>query len=222
MSLKGSGEALAQLIAEKANPKTDVWFGGTGDPHLQAAESDLTIEYKLADARAAAAVGAAAGEAVGLQDGRHLLRRRSASATTPSSSPRRSSPCRQLGRPAQARVQGRDPGGQPGVERHRLHDDRDAGAADGRGQGLRVPEGPAHEHRPVHALGHRADQGGGARRDRGVDQLRPRRRRARRSQGFPVEDGDAVRRHRRRDRLDEHRQGRAQPRAAPRSSTNGR
>ena len=46
MSLKGSGEALAQLIAEKANPKTDVWFGGTGDPHLQAAESDLTVEYK--------------------------------------------------------------------------------------------------------------------------------------------------------------------------------
>jgi len=34
MSLKGSGEALAQLIAEKANPKTDVWFGGTGDPYL--------------------------------------------------------------------------------------------------------------------------------------------------------------------------------------------
>ena len=28
MSLKGSGEALAQLIAERANPKTDVWFGG--------------------------------------------------------------------------------------------------------------------------------------------------------------------------------------------------
>jgi iron(III) transport system substrate-binding protein len=46
MTLKGSGEALAQLIAEKANPKTDVWFGGTGDPHLQAAEQDLTLEYK--------------------------------------------------------------------------------------------------------------------------------------------------------------------------------
>ncbi len=46
MSLKGSGEALAQLIAEKANPKTDVWFGGTGDPHLQAAEQGLTLEYK--------------------------------------------------------------------------------------------------------------------------------------------------------------------------------
>ena len=48
MSLKGSGEALAQLIAERANPKTDVWFGGTGDPHLQAAESDLSLEYKSA------------------------------------------------------------------------------------------------------------------------------------------------------------------------------
>jgi iron(III) transport system substrate-binding protein len=48
MSLKGSGEALAQIIAEKANPKTDVWFGGTGDPHLQAAEQDLTLEYKSA------------------------------------------------------------------------------------------------------------------------------------------------------------------------------
>jgi iron(III) transport system substrate-binding protein len=46
VSIKGSGEALAQLTAERANPKTDVWFGGTGDPHLQAAESDLTIEYR--------------------------------------------------------------------------------------------------------------------------------------------------------------------------------
>ncbi|MBK6651945.1 MAG: ABC transporter substrate-binding protein [Betaproteobacteria bacterium] len=46
MSLKGSGESLAQLIAEKDNPKTDVWFGGTGDPHLQAAEQGLSLEYK--------------------------------------------------------------------------------------------------------------------------------------------------------------------------------
>ena len=46
MSLRGTGEALAQLIAEKENPKTDVWFGGTGDPHLQAAEQGLTLEYK--------------------------------------------------------------------------------------------------------------------------------------------------------------------------------
>jgi iron(III) transport system substrate-binding protein len=48
MSLKGSGEALAQIIAERENPKTDIWFGGTGDPHLQAAEQNLTLEYKSA------------------------------------------------------------------------------------------------------------------------------------------------------------------------------
>ena len=46
VSMKGSGEALAQLIAEKENPKTDIWFGGTGDPQLQAAELGLSLEYK--------------------------------------------------------------------------------------------------------------------------------------------------------------------------------
>ena len=46
MIARGSGEALAQIAAEKANPKTDIWFGGTGDPHLQAAEQGLTMVYK--------------------------------------------------------------------------------------------------------------------------------------------------------------------------------
>jgi iron(III) transport system substrate-binding protein len=48
MTLKGSGEALAQILAERANPKTDIWFGGTGDPHMLAAEQNLTLEYKSA------------------------------------------------------------------------------------------------------------------------------------------------------------------------------
>src|SRR3989442_12314927 len=43
---KGSGEVFAQLKAESANPKADVWFGGTGDPHLQAAEEGLTVAYR--------------------------------------------------------------------------------------------------------------------------------------------------------------------------------
>src|SRR5215470_8911801 len=30
LTLKGSGETLAQVTAEAANPKGDVWFGGTG------------------------------------------------------------------------------------------------------------------------------------------------------------------------------------------------
>lgn len=46
LTLKGSGESMAQLAAEKANPKLDVWFGGTGDPHLQAAEQGLTEQYR--------------------------------------------------------------------------------------------------------------------------------------------------------------------------------
>ena len=35
-----------QLRAEAANPKGDIWWGGTGDPHLQAAEEGLTETYK--------------------------------------------------------------------------------------------------------------------------------------------------------------------------------
>ncbi|RYF46196.1 MAG: ABC transporter substrate-binding protein, partial [Cytophagaceae bacterium] len=41
-----SGEAYARIRAEARNPKTDVWWAGTGDPHLQAAEDKLTLEYK--------------------------------------------------------------------------------------------------------------------------------------------------------------------------------
>ena len=43
---KSSGEAMAQILAERANPKLDVFYTGTGDPHLQAAEMGLTEEYK--------------------------------------------------------------------------------------------------------------------------------------------------------------------------------
>lgn len=46
MTRKSSGEVYAQLRAEKTNPKADVWFGGSGDPHLQAAEEGLTEVYK--------------------------------------------------------------------------------------------------------------------------------------------------------------------------------
>ena len=45
---KATGEALAQLRAEAANPKTDLWWGGTGDPFLQAAEIGLLDPYRPA------------------------------------------------------------------------------------------------------------------------------------------------------------------------------
>lgn len=43
-----TGEALARLKAEAANPKTDIWWGGTGDPFLQAAEEKLLEAYRPA------------------------------------------------------------------------------------------------------------------------------------------------------------------------------
>ena len=43
---KPTGEALAQLRAEAANPKTDLWWGGTGDPYYQAAEAGLLEPYR--------------------------------------------------------------------------------------------------------------------------------------------------------------------------------
>ena len=42
MVRKSTGEVLAQLRAEKGNPKVDVWWGGTGDPHIIAATEGLT------------------------------------------------------------------------------------------------------------------------------------------------------------------------------------
>ncbi len=46
MTRKSSGETFAQIKAESRNPKGDVWWGGTGDPHLQAAEEELTEIYE--------------------------------------------------------------------------------------------------------------------------------------------------------------------------------
>ncbi|HEX9301066.1 MAG TPA: ABC transporter substrate-binding protein [Casimicrobiaceae bacterium] len=46
MTRKSSGEFYAQIKAEAANPRGDIWWGGTGDPHLQAAEEGLTEAYK--------------------------------------------------------------------------------------------------------------------------------------------------------------------------------
>jgi iron(III) transport system substrate-binding protein len=46
MTRKSSGETFAQVKAESANPKGDIWWGGTGDPHLQAAEEGLTEAYE--------------------------------------------------------------------------------------------------------------------------------------------------------------------------------
>lgn len=46
MTRRSSGETYALIRAEASNPRGDVWFGGTGDPQLQAAEEGLLEEYR--------------------------------------------------------------------------------------------------------------------------------------------------------------------------------
>ena len=46
MTRQSAGELYARLRAEKDNPRGDIWFGGTGDPHLQAASDGLTEPYQ--------------------------------------------------------------------------------------------------------------------------------------------------------------------------------
>ena len=45
MTQKSSGETFAQVKAEASNPKGDVWWAGTADPHVQAANEGLTQPY---------------------------------------------------------------------------------------------------------------------------------------------------------------------------------
>ena len=58
MTRKSSGETYAQVKAEAANPKGDIWWGGTGDPHLQAAEEGLTEAYESPMLAQASSLGA--------------------------------------------------------------------------------------------------------------------------------------------------------------------
>ncbi len=46
MTRRSSGETFAQIAAGQGQPRGDVWWGGTGDPHLQAAQEGLTEEYR--------------------------------------------------------------------------------------------------------------------------------------------------------------------------------
>lgn len=45
MARKSTGEILEQIRAERDAPTIDVWWGGTGDTHLQAASEDLLEAY---------------------------------------------------------------------------------------------------------------------------------------------------------------------------------
>jgi iron(III) transport system substrate-binding protein len=46
MVRKSTGEVYAQVKAEASNPRGDVWWGGPGEPHLQAADEGLLDAYR--------------------------------------------------------------------------------------------------------------------------------------------------------------------------------
>lgn len=46
MTVKSAGETLAQLRAEKDNPRADIWWAGGAEQYLQAAELGLLEAYK--------------------------------------------------------------------------------------------------------------------------------------------------------------------------------
>lgn len=51
MTRKSTGDILNQIRAEKAAPTIDVWWGGTGDTHLQAGSENLLEPYQPAHER---------------------------------------------------------------------------------------------------------------------------------------------------------------------------
>jgi iron(III) transport system substrate-binding protein len=139
VTMKGSGEALAQLIAEKDNPKTDIWFGGTGDPHLAAAEQGLSMEYKSpsigqlhtwaqqqAEQSKFRTVGIYSGP-LGFGYNTELLAKKKIPAPKAWSD---------LGGLAQSCTQRRRASGQSRLQRHGLHDGGHFGAAHGRRQSV--------------------------------------------------------------------------------------
>jgi iron(III) transport system substrate-binding protein len=88
MTRKSAGEILAQVTAESQNPRTDVWFGGSAETHITAAQRNLLQTYtspnmaQLHDWAAAAhrasqqnCVGVSSG-AIGIAFNRELMQRK--------------------------------------------------------------------------------------------------------------------------------------------------
>ena len=148
---KATGEILAQLRAEAANPKTDIWWGGTGDPFLQAAEIGLLDAYRPAYlndlhgwavrqyAMSGNQVGGFYTSAIGFGWNDDVLKKKKLPA------PRCWSDL------IDPKYKGRDRNLAPRLQRHRLHHPRRAGADDGRGCRVRLPQEAAQERHAIHA-----------------------------------------------------------------------
>ena len=147
-----SGETFAKIRAEARNPKTDIWWAGTGDPHLQAASEGLTLEYKSPMLDKLQPWAKKQAEQSELPHGRRLFRR--ARLGLQHRYLRQEGPqgAQMLGRPHRSCLQGRDPDGQSELVGHRLYGARHPRPDHGRGPGFRVSQEAQREHSPVHQV----------------------------------------------------------------------
>ena len=213
MTRKSSGEIYAQVKAEGGQSASgDIWWGGTGDPHMQAAEEGLTEEYKSPKLAELQRLGRAPVGAVEGPHRRHLFRRARLRLQHQAARRRRASPepkcwADLLNPKLKDEVQVADPNSS-GTAYTML---ATLVQLMGEDKALRLPEGAAQEHQPVHQVGRGAGQGDEPRRDDRRHRLpaRPRHHDRRRRAD---EGRRAVRGHRLRDRLDVDHQGREQPR----------
>jgi hypothetical protein len=206
---KGTGEIGAQLRAEAANPKTDIWWGGTGDPFLQGGRAGPARALPPGLHQRPARLGRAPVRAVA-EHGRRLLHQRDGLRLQHrAAEEKEAARAALLGRPREARLQGRDRDLAPGHQRHGLHHHRGPGAADGRGGRLRLPEEAASQRHQLHAQrpGPGAQRRQGRGRGRRELHLRLRALAPRRLSG---QDRRALRGHGLRDRRHRAGEGRAQ------------
>ena len=173
------------MKAEASNPKGDVWFGGTGDPHLQAAEEGLSEMYQspnMKDLHNWAQYQAD----IRLQDGRHLRRRAGFQLQHRSARQEKLPPPACWADIIKPEYKGDVQMANPAASGHRLHGAGDAGAGVRRRQGLRLPEGAAQEYFELSEVGHRTGEGRCTRRNGHRRELHARRA-GEKKNGFPVE-----------------------------------
>ena len=182
---QSSGEAMAQILAERANPKLDVYYTGTGDPHLQAAEMGLTEEYKSPQLPqlhewAIKQAEAAKFKTVGVYSG-------ALGARLQSRAPREeeAAGAEVLGGPRESHLQGRGADGESNSSGTAYATLATFVAGVRRGQGVRAAQGDAQEHQQLPACWRRPGPVGRAGRDRDCSHV-PARRCDRIQAGFPV------------------------------------
>ena len=213
MTRKSSGEVYAQVKAEAANPRGDIWWGGTGDPHLQAAEEGLTVEYKSPKLGELQDWAVRQWERLEEAHGRRLRRRARLRLQHRPRRRRRASPSRSAGpicsiRSFKDEVQVADPNSS-GTSYTMLATIVQLMGEDKGFEYLKALHKNINQYTKSGAAPAKAAE---PRRDADRHHVPARRGRRWRSQGAPVKIVVAVRRHRLRDRLDVDHQGRAQSR----------